>query len=523
MPSWLARVFDQLICGSMLTLEWPFPQSPTTCQPITLIGTGLVCGPAGEVGACCQYGLELLSGEGTAAWDGDFVGPQHAVAWRREWTPFPLRRVWCLLSSSLADLHRQQAVAIGSSPPRRKSGLVGRGRAMMYCSLASRIVSKKARACCDIVLGSASHSYLDHPPFGRLFGRLAFRPHVELGVGLMWVYSERSNRVFLQFRLIAGEASTSFVCSTSTLFRCTSCSNCIGSWCLCPDHGTAPWSVAVQFDGGPTVQGDRPQDGLSDPTAPDVTRASSSEHPAELMSVEWARAEEHYGLYRPSPGETVIVVHRQTSKRLAVAPDAWDEIPVHYNMLPGEILSDIAHWYNDIHDDWEQVMWWLCRVHASSRSSSQPVLAATNYVLVQEDDFLAVDMRPHGLVELVFGEDLVVFSTFLPRWINMSILRSFLEPMISRTHFGVAVLGSYNGGVIGHRLIRCESGFFIQVRFLSTPFLLSELYHSAPLHVASLHTVTEYPCANDVRWSVVYIAGGNTLISSRVYERVDVS
>ena len=50
-------------------------------------------------------------------------------------------------------------------------------------------------------------------------------------------------------------------------------------------------------------------------------------------------------------------------------------------------------------------------MHASSRSSSQPVLAATNYVLIQEDDLLAVDMRPHGLVELVFGEELVVFST----------------------------------------------------------------------------------------------------------------
>ena len=281
-------------------------------------------------------------------------------------------------------------------------------------------------------------------------------------------------------------------------------------------------AVAVQFDGSPTVQGDRPQDGPTDQTAPDVDRASSSEDPAELMRVEWEKAEEQYGLYRPSPGETVIAVHRQTSKRLAVAPVTWDDIPVHYNMLPEEILSDIAHWYNDIHDDWEQVTWWLCRVHASSRSSSQPVLAVTNYVLVQEDDFLAADMRPHGLFELVFGEDLVVFPTFLPRWINMSILRSFLEPMISRTHFGVAMHGSYNGGVLGHRLIRCESGFFIQVHFLSTPFLLSELYHSAPLHAATLHTVTEYPSANDVRWSVVYIAGGNTLISSRVYERVDV-
>ena len=190
-------------------------------------------------------------------------------------------------------------------------------------------------------------------------------------------------------------------------------------------------------------------------------------------------------------------------------------------MRPGEILADIAHWYNDIHADWEQVRWWLCRVFASSRSSSQPVLAATNYVLIQEDDLLAVDMRPHGLVELVFGEELVVFSTFFPRWVNLSILRSFLEPMIPRAHFGVAVHGWYNGGVIGHRLMRCESGFFSHVCFLST-LLLSELYRSALLHVASLHTVTDNPRADDVRWSVVYIAGGNTLISSRVYERVDV-
>ena len=191
-------------------------------------------------------------------------------------------------------------------------------------------------------------------------------------------------------------------------------------------------------------------------------------------------------------------------------------------MLPEEILSDIAHWYSDIHDEWEQVTWWLCRVHDSSRTSSQPVLAVTNYVLVYENDFLAADMRPHGLIELVFGEDLFVFPTFLPRWINLSILQSFLEPMVSRTHFGLTLQGFYNGGIIGHRLLRCVNGFFISVHFLSTPFLLSELYHSAPLHAATLHSVTEYPSANEVRWSIVCIAGGYTLISSRIYGRTDV-
>ena len=72
-------------------------------------------------------------------------------------------------------------------------------------------------------------------------------------------------------------------------------------------------------------------------------------------------------------------------------------------------------------------------MHASSRSSRQPVLARTNYVLIQGDDFLAVDMRPHGLVELAFGDDLILFSTFFPRWVNLSILWSvrFLFQIVS--------------------------------------------------------------------------------------------
>ena len=264
---------------------------------------------------------------------------------------------------------------------------------------------------------------------------------------------------------------------------------------------------AVQDDGNSTMQVDRPHDVPAEQSVPGDDGDSSSDDLTELSRVEWERAEEKYGLYRPDPGETVVVGHRQTTQRFAVAPDTWD---------------DIAHWYNDIHADWEQVTWWLCRVHDSSRSSSQPVLAVTNYVLVHENDFLAADMRPHGLIELVFGEDLFLFPTFLPRWINLPILRSFLEPIASRAHFGITLHGSYNGDILGHRLVRCANGFFIRVHFLSTPFLLSELFHSAPLHAVTLHTVTEYPSARDVRWSIVYIAGGYTLISSRLYERVDV-
>ena len=147
---------------------------------------------------------------------------------------------------------------------------------------------------------------------------------------------------------------------------------------------------------------------------------SSSEDLAMLRQEEWARAEETYGLHRPDLDETVVVVHRQTTARFAIAPVTWDDSLVGHDWLPDEILHDIARWYNDIFDNWEDIVWWLCRVHDSSRASILPVLACTNYVLVRENDFLAADMRPHGLIELVFGGDQFLFPPFLPKWINLA-------------------------------------------------------------------------------------------------------
>ena len=47
--------------------------------------------------------------------------------------------------------------------------------------------------------------------------------------------------------------------------------------------------------------------------APAAGRESSSDTPPELHHDEWAQAEERYGLYRPFPDETAMLVHRQTT------------------------------------------------------------------------------------------------------------------------------------------------------------------------------------------------------------------
>ena len=67
----------------------------------------------------------------------------------------------------------------------------------------------------------------------------------------------------------------------------------------------------------------------------------------------------------------------------------------------------------------------------------------------------------------------------------------------------------------------CNAGFFVHVLFFASPLLWSELYQSAPLLVDTLHAVDVHPGVGRARWSIVFIAGGYTLILSRRYETVD--
>ncbi len=114
---------------------------------------------------------------------------------------------------------------------------------------------------------------------------------------------------------------------------------------------------------------------LHEGDVPEVFAPGSIDSTADDLELrrrrEWANAEETYGLFRPDLNEDVVYVHRQTPARFAIAPVTWDPIPVGHYVLPAEILDDIARWYNDIHDQWREISWWLCRVHWSSTLSAQ--------------------------------------------------------------------------------------------------------------------------------------------------------
>ena len=62
----------------------------------------------------------------------------------------------------------------------------------------------------------------------------------------------------------------------------------------------------------------------------------------------------------------------------------------------------------------------------------------------------------------------------------------------------------------------------MQIRFEAPPILLSELLEAAPAHAPALHISPLLSCGQGVRWAVVHVPGGDTLIASRRYDSVDV-
>ena len=129
----------------------------------------------------------------------------------------------------------------------------------------------------------------------------------------------------------------------------------------------------------------------------------------------------------------------------------------------------------------------------------------------------AFSHRPFGLVELVFGSNSHVFATCLPRWMNWPIVRAFLEPITPSGHFDIQMRGLLNGEGLDRRLVRCYDGFFVQVFISASPFVLIDLSQNAPLVADTLHTAGSYPFSERTLRTIVYIAGGYSLILSRCF------
>ena len=160
--------------------------------------------------------------------------------------------------------------------------------------------------------------------------------------------------------------------------------------------------------------------------------------------------------------------------------------------------------------------WRLLAIDTSRGRSRNRELHHPWYILVDFCAFRYFGLRPHGVIEVVLGQEEFSFPTVLPMAVNVVVLGDFLSPLLLTGLQGLQWQAWLNGDLLGLPLVTCQEGFFIQVQVWCGPTLMQNMMIAAPLIVGTLHLdMDAMPDTSLVRVTT-YIPGGNTLISSRM-------
>ena len=130
-------------------------------------------------------------------------------------------------------------------------------------------------------------------------------------------------------------------------------------------------------------------------------------------------------------------------------------------------------------------------------------------MLVDFCAFRSFSLRPHGVIEVVLGQE--EFS--LPIAVNVVSLGEFLAHWLLP---GLQWQAWINGDLVGLALVACHEGFFLQVQVWCGPTLMQNMVVAAPLLTGILHFDMDAMTDTSLVRVTIYIPGGNTLTSSRV-------
>ena len=131
------------------------------------------------------------------------------------------------------------------------------------------------------------------------------------------------------------------------------------------------------------------------------------------------------------------------------------------------------------------------------------------YMLVDFHAFRSFGLRPHGVIEVVLGQEEFSFPTVIRVAVNVVSLGEFLAPWLLTGLPGLQWQVWINGDLVGLALIACQERFFLQVQVWCGPTLMQNMVVAAPLLNGTLHF--DMDAIADT--SLVRV---NTLTSSRV-------
>ena len=232
------------------------------------------------------------------------------------------------------------------------------------------------------------------------------------------------------------------------------------------------------------------------------------------QDIAWGHVTSLMGLLRPSINGPIFVyrapcrIGGQAPRRIRVMTTTTSG--------PEPILEEIAANFDDLADPVQVEPWRLLTIDTTRGRSRNRELHHPCYILVDFCAFRSFGLRPHGLIEVVLGQEEFSFPTVLPMAVNVVILGDFLAPLLLTGLQGLQWQAWLNGELLGLPSVTCQEGFFLQVQVWCGPTLMENMMAAAPLTVNTLHIDMDVmPDTSRVRVTT-YIPGGATLMSSRV-------
>ena len=184
--------------------------------------------------------------------------------------------------------------------------------------------------------------------------------------------------------------------------------------------------------------------------------------------IAWGHVTSLMGLARPSI-EGPLFIYRAPIQLGGPSPTRV-QIRANIHTSPEPILSAIATCFEDLGDPMQVEPWRLIPIDTSRGMSRNRELHHPCYMLVDFRTFRSFGLRPHGVMEVVLGQEEFSFPTVLPVAVNVVSLGEFLAPWLLTGLPGLQWQAWINGGLVGLALIACQEGFFLQVQVWTDTF-----------------------------------------------------
>ena len=225
------------------------------------------------------------------------------------------------------------------------------------------------------------------------------------------------------------------------------------------------------------------------------------------QDIAWGHVTSLMGLSRPSIDGPLFIyrapclIGGQSPRRVRLMATT--------NSGPEPLLVELASHFEDLADPEQFEPWRLLAIDTSRGRSRNRELHHPCYILVDFCAFRSFGLRPHGVIEVVLGQEEFSFPIVLPMAVNVVVLGDFLAPLLLTGLQGLQWQAWLNGDLLGLPLVTCQEGFFIQVQVWCGPTLMQNMMIAAPLIVGTLHLdMDAMPDTSLVRVTT-YIPGGN--------------